>query len=107
MQEKLENVLFVQNVHKLMQRNIFYQLTNSTPHFLQRGILEIYSAVFLKAFYEVASDFMYFWPQIRSRDLRNYVLFGQDNSVTGILQSFQKPKMCHLRLIGSREQELK
>ena len=35
-----KNLLFVQNVHKLMQRNIFYQLTNSTPHFLQRGILE-------------------------------------------------------------------
>ena len=43
-----KNLLFVQNVHKLMQRNIFYQLTNSTPHFLQRGILEIFSAVFWK-----------------------------------------------------------
>ena len=43
-----KNVLFLQNVHKLMQRYIFYQLANNTPHFLQRGILEIYSAVFEK-----------------------------------------------------------
>jgi hypothetical protein len=28
------------------KKYIFYQLTNSTPHFLQRGILEIFSAVF-------------------------------------------------------------